>query len=310
MVFILALARELRVIQWVKNLAIFTAIIFGGQLFNPELFKISLLAFIAFCLLSSGGYIINDITDLSYDRLHPIKKYRPLARGLISRPLAILLALILVSSSLYLASSITAAFFLLSIFYLLLQFFYSISLKHIAILDILVVAGGYFLRVLGGEFATGFHISAWLILTAISLSLFLAIGKRRAELTLLSGIKQYQKVRRSLTHYSEKLLDGYLSVFMAATFISYSLFTFLDKFQGTRIPLDFLDWEILPTFTERKWLMATIPFVVFGLMRYLQDIYEKQWGERPEKVLLRDKVLLVNVLVWGISVIFILYGLT
>lgn len=309
MVFILALARELRVIQWVKNLAIFTAIIFAGQLFNLELFKISLLAFIAFCLLSSGGYIINDLSDLAYDRAHPIKKYRPLARGLISPRLAILLALILVSSSLYLAFSITTAFFLLSIFYLVMQFFYSIALKQIAILDILVIAAGYFLRVLGGEFATGFHISAWLILTAISLSLFLAIGKRRAELTLLSEA-EYPKVRRSLTHYSEKLLDQYLSVFTAATFISYSLFTFLDKFQGTRIPLDFLDWEILPTLAERKWLMVTIPFVVFGLMRYLQDIYERQLGERPEKVLFRDKLLLVNVFVWGVSVIVILYGLT
>lgn len=310
MVFILALARELRVIQWVKNLAIFTAIIFTGQLFNPELFRLSLWAFISFSLLSSGGYIINDIADLSHDRAHPTKKYRPLARGLISPSLAILLGIILIFSSLYLAFSITPAFFLLSIFYLVLQFFYSITLKNIAILDILVIAAGYFLRVLGGEFATGFHISVWLILTAISLSLFLAIGKRRAELTLLFGTNEYQKIRQSLTHYSEKLLDQYLSVFMAATFISYSLFTFLDKFQGTRISFDFLSWGILPTFSERKWLMVTIPFVIFGLMRYLQDIYEKQLGERPERVLFKDRVLLANVFIWGVSVVIILYVLS
>lgn len=310
MVFILALARELRVIQWVKNLAVFTAIIFTGQLFNPELFRLSFLAFISFSLLSSGGYIINDLADLSHDRAHPTKKYRPLARGLISRPLISIVGVILIFSSLYLAFSITPAFFLLSIFYIILQFFYSIMLKNIAILDILVIAAGYFLRVLGGEFATGFHISVWLILTAISLSLFLAIGKRRAELTLLSGTDEYQKIRRSLTHYSEKLLDQYLSVFMAATFISYSLFTFLDKFQGTRISFDFLSWEILPTFSERKWLMVTIPFVIFGLMRYLQDIYEKQLGERPERVLFKDKALLANVFIWGVSVVVILYVLS
>lgn len=310
MVFILAFARELRVIQWVKNLAIFAAIIFSGQLFNPELFRLSLWAFISFCLLSSGGYIINDIADLSHDRAHPTKKYRPLARGLISRPLITIVSIILIFSSLYLAFYITPAFFLLSIFYIVLQFFYSIIFKQIAILDILVIAAGYFLRVLGGEFATGFHISVWLILTAISLSLFLAIGKRRAELTLLSGADGYQKIRRSLTHYSEKLLDQYLAVFMAATFISYSLFTFLDKFQGTRISFDFLSWEILPTFSERKWLMVTIPFVIFGLMRYLQDIYEKQLGERPERVLFKDKILLANVFIWGVSVVIILYVLS
>lgn len=308
MAFILVLARELRVIQWVKNLAVFAAITFTGQLFNPELLRISVWAFVAFCLLSSSAYIINDILDTAHDRRHPVKRYRPLASGGISLPLLVFLLAILIGSSLYLAFLITPAFFLLCVFYLVLQFAYSLVLKTIAIVDILVIAIGYFLRVLAGEFATAFHISAWLLLTAISLSLFLAIGKRRAELSLLASAGGgYREVRKSLSSYSEKLLDEYLSIFATATFISYSLFTFLDKLQGTKIALDITYWDFLPTFFERKWLMATIPFVVFGLMRYMQDIYERKLGERPEKVLFGDKLLLANVIAWGLSVVFILY---
>ncbi len=302
MAFTFAIIRELRVSQWVKNLAVFGAITFSGQLFNPQLFRISTVAFFAFCFLSSACYILNDLFDLKHDREHPLKKYRPLARGVISPRAGGILALFLIFISLYLALSLATAFFATLIFYLFLMLSYSAVFKNIAVVDILVIATGYFLRVIGGEFATGFHISAWLVLTAISLSLFLVIGKRRNELTLLSEVGQkYEKVRKSLTHYSEKLLDEYLSIFATATFISYSLFTFLDKPAIQKFSL-----ISGPSF-EKKWLMLTIPLVVFGLMRYLADIYEKKLGERPEKVLLADKFLLFDIFVWGVSVIFILY---
>lgn len=307
MAFTFAVIRELRASQWIKNLAVFGAITFSGQLFNPQLFKISTVAFFAFCFLSSACYILNDFFDLKYDREHPFKKYRPLARGTISPKVGGFLAIFLIFISLYLAFSITSSFFIALVFYLGLTLSYSAVLKNIAVIDILAIAIGYFLRVIGGEFATGFHISAWLVLTAISLSLFLAIGKRRNELALLGEVgQQYERVRKSLTHYSEKLLDQYLSVFATATFLSYSLFTFLDKPAIQRFSLEVFNGNFLPSF-EKKWLMLTIPLVVFGLMRYLQAIYEKKLGERPEKVLLADKFLLLDIFIWGVSVVFILY---
>lgn len=309
MAFTFAVIREFRASQWIKNLAVFGAITFSGQLFNPQLFKISFFAFLAFCFLSSACYILNDFFDLEHDKKHPLKKYRPLARGTISPTLAGFLAVVLILISFYIALSVTFAFFLALVFYLFLALSYSLVLKNIAVVDILAIAIGYFLRVIAGEFATGFHISAWLVLTAISLSLFLAIGKRRIELGLLSAAgAEFAKVRKSLTHYSERLLDQYLSIFATATFISYSLFTFLDKPMIQRFSLDVFSENFLSGF-ERKWLMLTIPLVVFGLMRYLQDIYEKKLGERPEKVLLADKFLLLDIFIWGVSVVFILYFL-
>lgn len=308
MAFIFTITRELRITAWIKNLAIFASIIFTGQLFNTELMLNTLVGFIVFCLISSSTYIINDISDLAYDRNHPIKKYRPLAQGVISTPFAIFLASLLAGSGFYIAASISNAFLMLALIFFLLQFLYSFVLKHMAILDILVIATGYFLRVLAGEFVTSFHTSAWLILTAICLSLFLAIGKRRAELSLLSATS-YSKIRKSLNHYSEKLLDEYLSIFATSTFLSYSLFTFLDKTTAEKFGQYTFYPEFLPTYLDRKWLMLTIPFVVFGLMRYMQDMYEKKLGERPEKVIWTDKLLLLDVVAWILSIIFIIYFL-
>lgn len=291
MAFLFATARELRVLQWIKNLGVFAAITFSGQLFSRELLSVTTLAFVAFCLVSSAGYIINDLFDLRHDQAHPVKRYRPLAAGVVSKRFSIILLIALILVAFFIASGITQGFLIICIFYLLLQFTYSMILKNIAVVDILAIATGYFLRVLAGEAATGFHVSAWLLLSAISLSLFLAVGKRRVEFALV-------RARRSLTHYTEKLLDEYLSVFATATFLSYSLFTFLGDPEGSRV-----------FFFERKWLMGTIPFVVFGLMRYMQDLYEKDLGERPEKVLFADKLLLLNIVGWGASVILILYFL-
>src|SRR6185369_6499183 len=155
---------------------------------------------------------------------------------------------------------------------------YSLLLQHIEIIDILTLAGGYMLRVFAGEVVAGYHISAWLFLTVIYLSLFLAIGKRRSELTLLAHHAKGQIIstRKTLSHYSEKLLDVYLSIFATSTFISYSLFTFLVNPQGVQVANEFLQDNILAGYLQRKWLMITIIPVVYGLMRYLQRIYEKQ----------------------------------
>src|SRR5581483_1266466 len=247
--------------------------------------------------------------DLKKDRLHPFKKFRPLAHRDIPLYVGISMATILAAVSIFLGSLVTPAFFLVLLVYLFIQFLYSSFLKSVAVIDILAIASGYIIRVLAGEFASGIHLSVWLLLTTISISLFLAIGKRRSELTLVSRIQgaSIAATRKSLSHYSERLLDVYLSIFATSTFISYSLFTFLENPKGFNISLGVLLPEFLPTFLQRKWLMITILPVVYGLMRYLQDIYEKHEGESPERVLLSDRPLLFAVLLWIISVLTIVY---
>lgn len=300
--------RLLRPRQWLKNLAIFAAITFSGHLFETPLLQKILLGFVAFCGLSSAIYVLNDIFDKEKDKIHPFKRYRPLAHGDISIFNALIIGILLIFFSLLLSFSVTPAFFILTLVYLFIELFYLIFLKTIALLDILVLATGYILRVYSGELASGFHISVWLLLTTISLSLFLAVGKRRSELTLLSRFgSQIKQTRKSLLHYPEKLLDIYASTFATSTFISYALFTFLENPVGFKPSLGALLPDFLPTFFQRKWLMITIIPVVYGLMRYLQDIYEKQEGESPERVLLSDRPLLLTVLIWVALVITIIY---
>lgn len=305
--------RLLRPRQWVKNFAIFAAITFSGELFNLSALYPVMIGFFVFCGISSATYIINDILDVKNDKLHPFKRFRPIANGDITINTARIFAIILIMGSLYLSLQVNTTFFLFIIVYLLLQIFYSTFLKTITVIDILAIAAGYILRVLGGEFASGFHISVWLLLTTISISLFLAIGKRRSELTLVSQNKDsnISATRKTLSHYSERLLDVYASIFATSTFISYALFTFLENPGGIHLSFGgiFLS-DLFPNFFQRKWLMITIIPVVYGLMRYIQDIYEKSEGESPEKVLFSDKPLLTTVIIWALMVIFIIYFIT
>lgn len=306
--------RLVRPRQWIKNFAVFASITFAGELFDPPVFWKVFLSFLAFCGLASATYIINDIFDIEKDKQHPFKKFRPLAHNDIPVSMAAIMAAVLMIGSLIVAKEVTPAFFATAIVYLLIQFLYSSVAKSIAVVDILAIASGYILRVYAGEFASGFHLSVWLLLTTISISLFLAIGKRRSELTLVSNQvgQNIAATRKSLSHYSERLLDVYASIFATSTFISYSLFTFLETSGGGfKLTLGGISLpDFFPTFFQRKWLMITIIPVVYGLMRYLQDIYEKHEGESPEKVLLSDKPLLVTVGVWVILVILIVYWIS
>ncbi len=299
----------LRPKQWIKNFALFAAIIFTGQLFNiPVLLRV-ILGFVVFCGLSSGIYVINDIFDIEKDRMHPFKRFRPLANRDLSIPYAMTVFIVLTIISLSLSLLLGTAFFFFVIGYLTLQLLYSTTLKKIAVVDILALAAGYMLRVYAGEVVSGYHISVWLVLTTVALSLFLAIGKRRSELTLISHLPGNTKeaTRVTLSHYSERLLDVYASIFATATFIFYSLFTFLENPAGLKLSLSIFLPDFLPSSLQRKWLMITIIPVVYGLMRYLQDIYEKHEGESPEKVLLSDLPLLFTVIAWAFLVIVIIY---
>lgn len=295
--------------QWIKNFAIFAAIIFSGQLFDGALFSRVILGFFAFCAASSAIYVINDIFDVEKDKIHPFKRFRPLAHGDLSIQYAILLAIVFFGGSIFIAQQISSGFVVLVLIYCLLQLSYSIFLKNLTVTDILLLATGYILRVYAGEVATGFHISVWLILTTVALSLFLAVGKRKSELTLISKMpgNQIATIRKTLSHYSDSLLNVYASIFATSAFIFYSLFTFLENPQGLKIGFSLLLPDFLPPYLQRKWLMITIVPVVYGLMRYLQDIYEKHEGESPEKVLLSDIPLLVTVVVWAVLVVGIIY---
>lgn len=197
-----------------------------------------------------------------------------------------------------------------TLFFLALQLTYSFYTKNIMLLDILSIAAGFIIRVIAGEVATGYHINIWLFYTVISGALFLAIGKRRSELTLLSGWQgaAVAKTRATLSHYSEKMLDVYISMFANATWLTYGFYAFLERPPVLRRTIgNLLDTNDVAFLQDRKWLMLTIPFIIYGVMRYLQLIYERNVGESPEKVLLTDKPLMATALILGLLLFAIIY---
>ena len=232
-----------------------------------------------------------------------------MASGKLPVNIALFTSFILLIAGLLISKFIGQSFFLFAIVFILLQYSYSLVFKKISVIDIIAITLGYVLRVYAGEAATGYHISIWLALAALSLALFLAIGKRRAELTL---IQSYQGVlpkdtRSSLSHYSEKLLDAYTSMFATSTFISYTYYTFLAR--PINEGLIFKNYsDFITDFPERKWMMATIPFVLYGIMRYMQLIYHGK-GESPEQVLTTDAPLLATVILWAAATMVIVYGI-
>ena len=301
----------LRPRQWLKNFAIFASIVFTGQLFNLPILINVCIGFVVFCLVSSAIYIVNDIFDREKDRLHPFKRFRPIAHNDIPVNLGFAIAITLIVIAFFLCTFVKPTFIVAIIVYIILQLSYSMKLKNIEILDILALAAGYMLRVYAGELISDFRVSVWLLLTTIALSLFIAVGKRKSELTLISHIKgtHIEATRATLSHYSEQLLNVYISIFVTATFVFYSLFTSVEVPAHSKVTMALLLPNFLPEFFQRKWLMVTIIPVVYGLMRYLQDIYEKHEGESPDRVLLSDTSLLAAVISWAALVIFIIYFL-
>jgi 4-hydroxybenzoate polyprenyltransferase len=295
--------------QWVKNLALFTTILFTGNFFNVHALTMTIIAFIAFCLLSSSNYIFNDVLDAPHDRKHPFKKFRPVASGKLPIPIAVGASIILGIAGLFISHMVSNSFFIISLAFAAVQYSYTLFLKQFSVIDILTITTAYFLRVYAGEAATGFHISVWLALAALSLALFLAIGKRRAELTLM---QKYDGVvprdtRETLSHYSEKLLDTYTAMFANSTFITYAFYTFLERPANQGIFFkNYYDFAL--DISGRKWLMISVPFVLFGIMRYMQLIYEGK-GESPEKILMSDLPLLTTVILWIVSIFGVVYGI-
>lgn len=300
--------KSARPAQVLKNLALFTGIVFSGWLFIPEKFLTVLWAIVVFSILTSSVYIFNDILDAPADKLHPLKRKRPIASGKLPIPVALFFTIFGFFTGLFLSVSISYFFFTTCLAYLVLHIFYTLYLKKLPIVEVLTIASGFILRVYAGAIAVDAHIDVWLLLCVVSFSLFLAVGKRRCELTLLTA-RNATKTRPVLFSYPEKLLDLYTSMFANTTWLTYAWFTFL---QPPIIPegrLLTLMADLPRALRTQKWLMATIPVVIYGVMRYLHLIYERGEGESPEKVLLSDKPLLATVILWGLMVVTIIYGL-
>lgn len=293
--------------QWLKNLSLAAALVFSGQLFHPQSLVTTIWAIIIFSILTSSIYFFNDIVDIKKDRLHPFKKFRPIPSGKLPVPLAIFFSLTGMLVSLYLSFTVSFFFFLACLVYLLLQIVYSFYLKNLTVLDVISIAAGFILRVYAGALILNYHISIWFLLCVTSLALFMAVGKRRAEMAILD--KQFaSEYRQTLSKYPADLLDNYLSMFAASAWLSWALFTF---FESPPVVLESPTlYRILPLTISgtNKLLMITIPLVIYGIMRYQSIIFQGAKAESPERVLLSDKPLLGSVLLWGIIVVWILYG--
>ena len=285
-----AVLLSLRPRQWVKNLFVFAGLIFSQSLFTPLVWP-ALAAFAVFCALSGAIYVFNDLADVEKDRLHPTKRNRPIASGALSVPAATVLGVLLVLGSLVAAYAISVRFGLVATAYALLLTAYSAWLKHMVILDVLTVAVGFVLRAVAGAAAIGVEISGWLVICTILVALFLALGKRRHEYRTLRGDAAAH--RPILAEYSESFLDQMVAVVTASTVTAYALYT--------------MSPETVAKFHTR-WLPATLPFVLYGIFRYLYLVYQRRLGGNPSELLLSDRALLINSICWICAVLLIIYG--
>ena len=279
----------MRLRQWTKNGFVFFALIFDKQLFQRDAFLVTLAGFFLFCLISSAVYLLNDIADVEADRQHPEKKHRPIASGKLPLNAAWGAAIVLVLIALPSAYLLAPALALILAIYLLSNILYSRWLKHVPILDVLIVSTGFVLRVAAGvTLITVERFSPWLYVITTLFSLYIGFGKRRAEMTLLSqGAGSHRKV---LDGYTLPLLDQYITIVSGTTIVTYSLYTFT-----------------APNLPENHSMMLTIPFVVFGIFRYLQLIQTGHAAGAPDEVALKDRPLQITVLLWGLAVLAVFY---
>lgn len=283
------LLKAMRPRQWTKNGFVFFALIFDKQLFLPEPFFRTLQGFFLFCLISSAVYLLNDIADVEGDRQHPEKQHRPLASGALPLNLALGAAVVLSIITLLLGYLLEPAFSIILAVYLTLNLLYSRWLKHVPILDVLIISSGFVLRVAAGvALITVERFSPWLYMITILFSLYIGLGKRRAEMNLLEqGAGSYRKV---LDGYTIPLLDQYITIVSGMTIVAYSLYAFS-----------------APNLPTNHSMMLTIPFVVYGIFRYLQLIQTGHAAGAPDEVALKDRPLQITMLLWGLAVIAVFY---
>jgi len=287
---VIAVWKSLRPKQWTKNLCIFAGLIFAQQITNVPFILRTVWAFVIFCLLSGSVYLINDISDREKDRQHPLKSHRPIASGALSVTHAVIVVFLLVTLSLVCAWFLDIPFFIIASAYLFLHIAYSLHIKNVVILDVLTVACGFILRVVAGAVVINVEISSWLLVCTVFLALFLSLCKRRYELIVIE--RNHQEHRSTMDEYSTILLDQMISIVTAATVVAYALYT--------------MSHETIEKVGTRD-LIYTIPFVLYGIFRYLYLVYQKDGGGRPENILVSDMPLIVNIFLWILSIGVILY---
>lgn len=281
---------SLRPDQWTKNLIVFAALIFAVKLLDRAALANATAAFLIFCALSGVVYLVNDVSDREQDRLHPIKRKRPIAAGDLSPGAALIFAAVLGVAALGAAFRLRPAFGLVAAAYLALFVVYTRSLKHVVVLDVMAIAIGFVLRAVAGGLVIQVHISNWLLVCTMLGALFLGLAKRRHEITLLAeGAGGH---RRILEEYDPYLLDQMIGVVAAATMVAYIIYCAspeTHEYFGT------------------EWMVLTTPFPIYGLFRYLYLVHRKAGGGSPSDMLLNDRPLLACVLLWGLTAITIIY---
>ncbi|MDR3710562.1 MAG: decaprenyl-phosphate phosphoribosyltransferase [Capsulimonadaceae bacterium] len=278
-----ALLVAMRPKQWTKNLLVFAGLLFTIDAHHGATdFLRACFGFIAFSLLSSSTYLINDVLDVETDRNHPKKQFRPIAAGELSPSAAIIAALLMTVGMLAFSFHLDFKFGLCTVAYMVLTTAYTFKLKHVVILDLLVLASGFVLRAIGGARVIPVQISPWLVLCTLLLALFLAISKRRGELVAVSQGRRH--ARPILSEYTAAMLDQMNTIVTSALMMSYALYTIQSD-----------------TAHHHNYLMASIPFVIYGIFRYLYLIHRHEKGETPDEILLQDRPLLISILLWGLT---------
>jgi 4-hydroxybenzoate polyprenyltransferase len=286
-----ALWQSFRPAQWVKNLLVFAALVFGQRASDPAAVAREMLAFVLFCAAASGVYLINDIRDRDADAMHPLKRSRPIASGDLPMPWAQAAAVFLLAFSATASFALGQAFTATMVAFILLQILYTFGSKEVVILDVFSVAFGFVLRAVAGAFAIDVMISPWLLVCSLTLALFLALGKRRHEVLLLEA--RAEEHRASLSNYSPYFLDQMIGVVTATTVTAYALYT--------------LAPDTVEKFHTHN-LVVTLPFVIYGVFRYLYLVHQKQGGDNPTRAFLTDPAILVNTALWLLTAALIIYA--
>lgn len=288
---ILKLIELIRPKQWIKNFFVFAPLLFAGELFHINIFIKSIYAFLAFSGASSLVYIINDISDIESDKYHKEKRFRPLASGDVTINQARIFFVVILAITVLLCLNLSKGFIIAAATYFIINLLYSLKVKNIVLLDVFFISFGFMLRIIGGAAAISVQLSSWMILTAIFISLFLAISKRRAELSQNNN-QNLEKQRKVLTEYDIIFTDQMNTIAATGTIICYALYTVSEK--------------AIKTFNTEN-LIYTTPFVIYGIFRYLYLIHKKNLGESPSQVVTKDLPLIINVFIWLIISIFIIY---
>lgn len=283
-----AVLQSMRPTQWIKNGVLLAGLVFGSKLTDANAVAAALYAVACFCMLSSGFYLINDVRDAAADRAHPQKRLRPVASGALSPGLARNVGIVVVASAMAASLLLGAAFALATTAYAGLMAAYNLGLKQIVIVDVMVIATGFVIRAAAGAYAVDVTVSPWLLICTLMLAMLIGFGKRRHELLVLDD--DASRHRRNLDSYSRPMLDQAVAITAASTIIAYAVYTF----EADSAPRDLR-------------MMITIPFVAYGVFRYLHILYRRGGGGAPETLLLTDKSLLAVIALWGVVCIGIAY---